>query len=664
MRKNIKEDTIFLHRIKILKKILLISFLIIFIRILYLNIYKGDYYKEELLKKTDDIIYGPSVPRGRIYDRNMNLLVDNTSKKVIKYKKESISQKEEIDLAYEVSKNIKLDYENNTVRNIKDFILILKEDEISKRIDKNKESKYKNGLISDEEYYEYKLSLINENDINSLTEDDIKASFLFYLMNKGYYYEEKIIKEDNVEDSEYLYISENKNKLKGFTTGIKWERKYLYGNVLKDILGSVSNGLQEDNASYYLKKGYELSDTVGISGIEKEYEDILKGEKSKYKLDDNNELILLEEGKNGNDIVLSIDINVQKELEEIISDEIIKTKSEANTEFYKGSYVVLQKPSTGEIYALSGKKIENNNIYDTSEGIMVSFVTPGSIVKGASITVGYKTKVIDIGTKIYDECIKLENIPAKCSYRKMGLINDLQALQYSSNVYQYKIAMMVAGFDYSYGKKLVIDENAFNTYRNIFYQYGLGVKTGIDYPKEDIGYKGKNKAGDLLINYSIGQYDTYTPIQLSQYISTIANKGERVRPHLLKSILNDKGKVIYEYPTTILNKVDIEDAYMNRIREGFRLVMTSGTGIGFINNKYEPSGKTGTSESFVDVDNDGIVDFESISNNFIGYAPSNDPIMSIVVSSPDVQNPNRGEYKSDVNYRISRRVSRMFFKYY
>ena len=113
-----------------------------------------------------------------------------------------------------------------------------------------------------------------------------------------------------------------------------------------------------------------------------------------------------------------------------------------------------------------------------------------------------------------------------------------------------------------------------------------------------------------------------------------------------------------------INKVETKEKYIKRIQKGFRLVMTNGTGAGYIKYEYDPAGKTGTSESMIDVDNDGVVDNETVSNNFITYAPFNKPIVSIMTSSPNVQNPKRGEYKSDINYRLMEKSSNIFFKYY
>ena len=80
-------------------------------------------------------------------------------------------------------------------------------------------------------------------------------------------------------------------------------------------------------------------------------------------------------------------------------------------------------------------------------------------------------------------------------------------------------------------------------------------------------------------------------------------------------------------------------------------------GYGYMGNISDPSGKTGTSNSFKDTDNDGIIDRETISKAFIGYAPSDNPKFSIVILSPNVSDLNYSEYVPNVNYKISERVS-------
>jgi len=77
----------------------------------------------------------------------------------------------------------------------------------------------------------------------------------------------------------------------------------------------------------------------------------------------------------------------------------------------------------------------------------------------------------------------------------------------------------------------------------------------------------------------------------------------------------------------------------------------------------DPAGKTGTSESFIDTDGDGVIDTETVSNAFIGYAPANNPEVTITVTSPDVEDPNTGvSFHSYVNRRIAKEISNYYFK--
>ncbi len=667
--KTLKEED---RRMTILLVAAITFFVIIILRILYLNVFMSTYYDMMLNKNTEKYVYGESVPRGKILDRNGKVLAYNKAVKSIYYKKpDDITVKEEIENAYKISGILKLDYKSVQNRNLKEFYILIHKEETDNLITKEEYEKLENRKLTENDIYELKIDRITTKSLQKMSSEDKKAAYVYYLMNKGYSYEEKEIKSKNVTDKEYVYFSENSKDLKGFNTKLEWDRVYPYGSTLGVILGSVSSkntGIPKEEAEEYLEKGYTLNDRVGISGLEKYYEDILKGEKAVYKLEDDNSLTLVKEGKQGTDIMLSIDIDLQKRIDKMLETELINAKSEANTGYFNRSYVVIQNPTTGEILSMSGKRIEYENgeykAYDNSEGAFLSTVTPGSVVKGASIMVGYTTGAIKIGTYMEDSCIKLYNLPEKCSWKTLGYINDLEALALSSNVYQYKIAMKVGGFDYAYGKELKIKEAAFDTYRNMFYRFGLGVKTGIDYPKEEDGYKSNNRAGDLLINYAIGQYDTYTTLQLSQYVSTIANKGTRYKTRFLKAVLDKNGKPLYEINPVALNKLNVKSEYLNRVRLGFKKVMEYGTGVGYMDAAPSPAGKTGTSESFIDLDGDGAIDAESISNNFVGYAPSNKPVMSIAASFPDIQNPNGGEYKSYANQRIVSKATKIFFNLY
>ena len=662
------------RRLRIISVFISLIFTIISFKLFNVTIINNLYYKEKLAFLTTDEIEGVSAPRGRIYDRNHKLLVDNKKVPVIYYRKPNkVTSDDEIELAKKLLKYVDIDASKLNITNLKEFYIVDKKEEALNKITSEEWGMLKNRKLTLNDIDNLKKDRITEEDLKIYNKEDKKVAYLYYLMNKGYAYEDKIIKKDNVTDREYAYVAEHINELNGFNVKYDIERVYLYGDTFRSILGNISSITEEDK-SYYLSRGYSLNDIVGVSYIEKEYESILRGKKEKYRVDSNNNLELIEEGKRGNDIVLTIDIELQQEIEKILEEELINIKSEPNTNYFNSTFVVIQKPNTGEILAMSGKQVINKNnsyeVLDYTPGVFTSSVTPGSVVKGASMLVGYNTEAIKIGEYQYDSCIKLYSIPKKCSWSNLGLINDIDALAYSSNIYQFKTAMKVDNFKYDVNKKFNVKDSSIDAYRTTFNELGLGVKTGIDLPNESIGNVGKNKSSDLYLNYTIGQYDTYTTMQLSQYINTIASQGNRLKPHLLKEVheaTNDEklGEMIKEVEIEVLNKVDVEEKYIKRVQKGLRAVMDYGLGKNFMGDSPSPSGKTGTSESFYDSDHDGKIDVETLSNAFVGYAPSDKPVMSIAITLPNLVNPHgSSSERSYANIRLTKEISNKFFELY
>lgn len=637
----------------------------------------NEYYISKIKELTKNTVEGTTAPRGRIYDRNGRLIVDNQGVKVICYKKLSgIKTKDEIETAYALARLIDVDYTKITEKELKDFWMQNNSEEAYNLITKKEWAKYKERKITSNDIYELKLKRIDKQ-LEEYSQLDKEAAYIYALMNKGYSYSEKIIKGSGVTDEEYAKIAENSELIKGVYTKTNWERKYLYGDTFKTILGSVSStdtGVPLDFKEYYLSKGYLLSDQVGISYLEYQYDDYLKGTKNKYEITSDGSYKLIEEGSRGNDIVLTIDIELQKEIESIIVNNLIEAKNEPNTEYYNKAFVIIANPKTGEILAMAGKQIvyDNGNykVYDYTPGITTSPVVAGSVVKGASHIVGYNTGALVFGEIREDSCIKIASTPEKCSWKYLGVLDDITALKYSSNTYQFRTAIKVGKGIYNYNQGLTLDLTAFDTYRQTFNEFGLGVKTEIDLPVESLGFKGNSEVVGHLLDFSIGQYDTYTPIQLSQYIGTIANNGTRLKPFLLKEVYKPTSEplteLIYQNEPTELNKVTTEEKYLNRVQMGFKAVMEPyGTGSGYIDLVYSPAGKTGTSQSFIDTDLDGKIDTETITNTFVAYAPYENPTVTFTVISPDVSHLNNAStYQSYVNSRIANQVSKKYFQFY
>jgi len=675
MKKRKKVDVVIMNRFQVLSILMILLFCIILIKITNVMLFEKDIYTSSLSNTTYTQVTGTSSPRGRIYDRNYNIIVDNKSLKTITYQKpKKATPQEMIQEAEVVAPHVDLNSSRITLRNKREYYCDKNRDLCNQLVTQKERDQVKQRKITQQDLEELKLERIKEEDLN-FSPEETKVAYLYYLMNKGYTYEEKIIKSDAT-DREYAYISEHNESLAGFNTKIDWERVYPYGDTFKTILGKVSSttqGIPAEEKDYYLEKGYSLNDRVGISYIEKEYEEYLKGEKAIYEIVNSHETKILQEGKRGQDIVLSIDINLQREVENIIANYVWSTKNEPNTEYYDHSTVVIQDPYTGEILAMASKRLVNGEMIDNTASILTSPIMPGSIVKGASMLVGYNTGAVHMGEYMLDECVKVAGVAEKCSsVNNLGVINDITALAKSSNVYQFKIAIRVNGQEYHRDMKMNFNQSSFDTYRTMYHSFGLGVKTGIDLPVESKGYTSTDRAAGNLLDFVMGQYETYTPIQISQYISTIANGGYRLQPHLLKEIhassdTDEIGTLISKFEPNTLNRIDTAPEYMNRVKEGFYAVMHSsgGYGVGYMDDWMQAAGKTGTSQSFIDTNNDGVIDTETITSTFIGYAPASAPKVTFVVTSPDSSHPNSNiDYRSLVTYYLTRDITRKYVEMY
>lgn len=622
---------------------LLIIFIIISFRIIYIN--NKSTYKIKLKRLNNKYTYSLSAPRGRILDIKGKVIVDNIKKRVIIYNKlDNPNINNELIIAKKLSKYLTDDF-NITKKEISNYIFD-KENNLKKYISEDDYKKYKNSIINYQEARNIALNNIKNNYNNSLSLEELKIAKIYNLMNKDYYYDKKIIYQD-LDDKTYFKIMDE--NIPGISGEYIYERYYPYGDVLKSILGKVGK-IDRENKEEFLSKGYMLSDLVGLSYLEKEYEDILKGSKGKYKLNKDGTYTKVLDEKIGNDIYLNIDMDIEEKLYEIMKKHIYETKGKFNTEFYNKTYVLVGTPD-GKIKAVLGLRINNDNSFtDITNDIITSSFVVGSVVKAASNTVAYHENIIVPGKKINDSCVKLYLNTIKCSFSRLGYIDDISALEKSSNYYQFINAIKVMGYNYKYNMKINATSEDFDKYRNIFKEYGLGSKTNIDLPNEKEGIKGNIVAPDLLLNLSIGQYDAYTPVQLLSYANTLASNGKRYNLSLLS---NDNN---------IIDTVEISDDNMKRIHEGLHKVVTSGTGKGYIYNN-DGAGKTGTSETLYDKDNDGIYETNSTSTAFIGFAPYINPKYTFAVISPNISsNIKKGIYKVPINRYIMRDLTNFLFE--
>ncbi|GAB6411841.1 peptidoglycan D,D-transpeptidase FtsI family protein [Bacillus cereus] len=675
-------------RLNILFFCVFILFSAMIIQLGKVQIIDGETYKNEV-EKRENATVSLSVPRGKIFDREGNPVVDNRSLRTITYTKmKGVKSEEILKTARQLADIIEIpqeDIDKLTETDKKDFWMQLNPTLTEKLVSKKEINKFRDKDITgknlDKKIEELKRKRVTDKNLQDLTDKDIKVLAIKSKMTSGYQMAPQIIKKD-VSEKEFTIISEGLANLPGVDVSVDWERVYVNDGLFRSVLGNVSNsdeGLPSERLDYYLVRDYSRNDRVGKSYIEQQYEDVLHGTKKEVRsvADKQGTTIRTEtisEGKSGKNLTLTIDMELQKKVEESI-EKILKA--------YKGSesmldraFVVMMNPKNGQVLSMAGKRLVEKDgkteIEDYALGTMTSSYELGSTVKGATVLTGFETKAITPGTYFYDTPMKFKGTREKKSWKEFGNIDDLRALQVSSNVYMFHTALKIAGVDYVRNSSLNIKQEYFDKMRYYFRQFGLGVPTGIDLPNETAGQIGKkdNQPG-FLLDYSIGQYDTYTPLQLVQYISTIANGGYRMKPQIVQEVReqtsqkDEIGKVVHAVEPIVLNKVDMKEEYIKQVKEGFRKVFQEGDGTGvraFQKASYKPAGKTGTAQTVYGGESDiGRNEKgerrECYNLTLAGYAPYDNPEVAFSVVVPWVMND-----KSGINSDIGKEVLDAYFE--
>ncbi|MGW7888349.1 peptidoglycan D,D-transpeptidase FtsI family protein [Staphylococcus xylosus] len=663
-------------RISFIFGVIVFIFAVVVLRLGYLQIAQGSHYKQ-LIKNSENLTVNEAVPRGRILDRNGKVLVDNASKKAITYARgRKTSQTEVLKIAKDLSELIKMDTDKITDRDKQDYWLQLHPNK-ARTLMQSEQALLDDGSISQDDYDEALYKKIGKKQINTLSDKDLQVLAIYREMMSGSALDPQMIKNEDVTDEEYAAVSQKLSDLPGVNTTMDWDRKYPNGDTLRGIFGDVSTteeGIPKELTEQYLAKGYSRNDRVGKSYLEYQYDDILKGKKKemKYTTDKSGEVIdskVVNPGSRGDDLVLSIDIDLQKKTEEYLEKQISKLRSEGAKDM-DNALIVVQNPNNGDILAMAGKQIDKNgDLTDYDIGTFTSQFAVGSSVKGGTLLAGYQNNAINVGDQMIDEPLKFAGGLTKRSYFNQDgrkTINDKEALMHSSNVYMFKTALKMAGSPYSANMTLPNDiSDAGQKLRKGLNQVGLGVKTGIDLPNETNGQIEPltDNPGNFL-DLAIGQYDTYTPLQLAQYVSTIGNNGYRVQPHIgleIRQATNKDtlGPVKEKVKGKVLNRVNNSGEQIKQIQDGFKMAFNEKPGTGyqsFKDTEVPSAGKTGTAEVFQNGES-------RVNSTYVGYAPIKDPKLafSIVYTNQPVPEPwlNGGDLGRDViNYYFKERAEK------
>lgn len=457
---------------------------------------------------------------------------------------------------------------------------------------------------------------------------DMNAEDILREMNRGSAFAPQRLKQE-LTFEEVSRVSEHLYELPGIDVMVDPIRNYRYDGLFRGFLGQVRQ-IPEKELADYLAKGYRRNELVGTSFLEKQYEEQLRGTEGAIEVIVDNKLrpisdSVLTPGQRGNDLVLSIDLKLQETIERVISNNI------EENELVTNAFFVAMDPFTGEVLGMS------NDVRTVGAG-RTSYAA-GSTVKMATVLMGLHEGIVTPQTTITDAPITIGNL-VKRSWRNLGQVNTLQALQRSSNVYMFRIGLKLAN---SSGSGYY-DLGAFDKAFYYFSQFGLGVKTGIDLPEgltgEFEGYKSNDRRLGLLADFMIGQYHNYTPLQLAQYVSTIANGGYRIQPHLVKEVRRgvpteeEIGQIIMKKEPTILNKIDMSEEHIALVQRGMEMVTEPGGTAHsmFRDFPIKVAAKTGTAQT---VNPDGTRGLNH--TLLIGYAPADNPQIAFATIVPHSQ---------------------------
>ena len=625
-------DEAITKRMKIFGGVIIFLMLVLIYRLYYVQVVNQEAYQAKLTNYTSRY-RSITTPRGEIFDRSLNLLVSNRQViEIVYYPAQDATKSSEWDLAGRFSETFGVTGDSLTNRDLKDLYIFLYPSKAVAKITDQEWSQYRAGKLSDNEIYYLKLARIVQADLDSLSTADRNTWSVYTLMKSATVSQFAVVKSD-VTFEEISYFLEHNEEYRGFDITVDWERQYNYGNTLRSLFGSVTTtktGLPAEKLSYYLSLDYSRNEKVGRSGIELQYEELLSGERSLYNLTYNEDgLAVLDEvtsGSRGYDLRLAIDIDLETKIEQIVIDNFEQHKNDQYRLYWDTTYVVVIDPNTGDVLSLVGMKKTADGYYDDPVSTYTDSVVLGSSVKGATLYMGLDSGVVTEGEYIVDQPLKIKDTPLKSSYKNLGRINDLQALSLSSNIYMFNIAMRLGKANYQYDQALNIDVKAFDVMRNYFSQFGLGVKTGIDVPNEAVGYQGNSTLAGHLLDYAIGQFATYTPIQMAQYISAIANGGSLVTPRImLEAYFPQTTTIAYQNKVNIVSTLDNKEA-IKRVQQGFRSCVTDGLCKAYLSTiNVNVAAKTGTAENTLVEDSS----ISSPNSTLIAYAPYDNPKIAI-----------------------------------
>ncbi|NLR31268.1 peptidoglycan D,D-transpeptidase FtsI family protein [Levilactobacillus tujiorum] len=632
----------------------------------YLQVMYGSKFKAEV-NSTDTTIETTNVQRGMVYDSTGKVLVGNKAHQAISYTKGvNVLSTSMYDIANKLGQYLTVSTSSLTPRQSIDYYLT-----DQKRL-KAVESKLSGTKgLTETQLYDKALSHLENDSSFKLTPKQQNAAAIFAKMSGAYALSTTYIKDSDVSSTEIAQIGEHLSEMPGVQVGTSWSRDYPNGKSMNSIIGTVSSektGLPSDRVNELLAQGYSRNDSVGQSYLEQEYESVLRGTKAEKQVEVAGNNTVTKEvkkygGQKGDNLQLTINSKFQSKLQSLV-----KSAESGAGGSSTGTYAVVMNPNTGGVIGMAGvdRDPSTGKVTDNALGTINSDIVMGSVVKGAMVSGALMDGVITpTNSTLTDMPITVGGVKKSSWFNHGGgsniAVNAAGALEVSSNSYMMQLAMKEAGFHYSSGAALTMSTKAFDIERGYFKQFGLGVKTGIDLPGESSGLEGSSSFAHIgnALDLSFGNYDAYTVMQVAQYMSTIANGGTRIAPHVVQSIRGTTsdgklGAIKSTVEPKVLNTINMTTAQKNLVKEGlYDVVHGSNTyKTGGMMSSISPkiSAKTGTAQTYYKGN-------ETVTLSLASYAPSTKPQVVVALAMP-----NLGVNAESNNMALAKQIYSAYWK--
>ncbi len=472
-------------------------------------------------------------------------------------------------------------------------------------------------------------------------------------------------------------VKEQSRFYRGVEVRVDTNREYYDGEIAPHIIGYYDyinaeeysakseeykealsdENLTEEEKTLLKLRAYGMTDKLGKFGIESAYEDELRGTNgiltTVTNSDGSKTTEVTTKPVNGNNVILTIDADLQKKVQDVLSSKINSTKQHSGIDT-AGCMVVMD---VSDFSVLACATYPTYNLETYKENIVAlnkdesaplwnralrSTYAPGSTVKPIIGLAGLEESILTAEDGIFCdlEYNYFADLPLNC----VGLgdhgnsyMNLTRAITHSCNTYFYEV-----------GRQLGISK-----INQWFTNFGLGQKTGVELTEaqgQAASKEAREAAGGIwypgnTVQAAIGQSDNlFTPIQLCSYVATLANGGTRYKAHFIKSIKSyDYSETIYEAEPVVLNTVNASRENFAAVRTG--MISMANSLAAFQGLDYKVASKTGTAQAKKKVNGVTV----AYTNGFmISYAPADNPQIAVVIAIENVDSSGLGNYIREV----------------